>query len=163
MSDNRSSLFAPGGLHCEAADGRAPTLIDSIVGENLVAGVNFPVSGCAAAYTLSNPVVPDLGTNTTGDPQFIGGPNGWFYLNPSVAGGSVAIDRGSIPASTSSVAARTTSPSEAPDADVIDLGYHHAIGPIRPSFVDTDGDGFDDDLDSCPDEFNLFQSRSACE
>ncbi len=158
VSDNFSALFAPSGLFCEAEDGRAPTIRDTIVGFNTVAGVNYPVTGCSAAYTMSEPPVPDVGTNLGGDPFFVTGPNGAYYLAQRLAEGSLAVDRGSRTAAEAELADRTTYEEEAPDSGTVDLGYHHPIGPIRDGFVDSDGDGIEDSVDNCPDVANITQT-----
>jgi hypothetical protein len=161
VSDNFSALFAPSGLFCEAQDGRAPTVRDTIVGFNTVAGVNYPVTGCAAAYTMSDPTVPDV-TNLTGDPLFASGPNGAYYLAQGIEAASIAVDRGSRTALEAGLSERTTFLEEERDSATVDLGYHHPIGPIRPDFVDSDGDGIEDSLDNCPDVANVAQS-DACD
>lgn len=158
VSDNFSALFAPSGLFCEAEDGRAPTVRDTIVGVNTVAGVNYPVTGCSAINTMSDPPVPDVGTNLDGDPMFRSGPNGAYYLSQGFEGVSVAVDRGSRPVAEAGLSDRTTAFDDEPDTDTVDLGYHHPIGPIRAGFVDSDGDGVEDSLDNCPEVSNVAQN-----
>ncbi len=59
--------------------------------------------------------------NLDGDPLFTAGPLGPFYLG-SV---SPAVDRGGVSALQAGLDARTTQATNAPDTDVVDLGYHY--------------------------------------
>ncbi|NLH17759.1 MAG: hypothetical protein GX455_14370, partial [Phycisphaerae bacterium] len=59
--------------------------------------------------------------NLDGDPQFVAGPLGPFYLMPS----SPAVDRGNMTAQLTGLDTRTTQANNALDSGVVDLGYHY--------------------------------------
>ncbi len=161
VADNHSGAF-PAGLWCVPADGSsAPTVYDTIVWGNTTSTGPANLNFCDALFTISDPEVPDLlRTNRAVDPDFAIGPNGAYYLDADDP--SPAVDAGSGDASAVSLDTRTTDPSAAPDDGVVDLGFHHPIGPVRPGFVDTDGDGFEDSIDDCPGFWDVRQD-GACD
>jgi hypothetical protein len=60
------------------------------------------------------------------DPLFVPGPLGDAYLSqpPVQAATSPAVDTGAVPATTAGLDTRTTSADSAPDAGVVDMGFH---------------------------------------
>ncbi|MBM4027244.1 MAG: hypothetical protein FJ280_17840, partial [Planctomycetes bacterium] len=66
-------------------------------------------------------------TNLTGDPKFVPGPLGDYYLSQKAAGQDVtspAVDAGSTSAANAGLAELTTRTDGVPDMGQVDLGYH---------------------------------------
>lgn len=134
-----------------------PSVLDSIVWDATDGFGLAPVFGCSpGSLAILAPMfdLPGDG-DLSEDPLFVAGPNGHWYLDPTTP--SPAVDSGSGPAAASGLDGATTSPAGALDAGIVDRGYHHPLGLIRPWFVDADHDGLEDDLDNCPGVSNVDQ------
>ena len=62
--------------------------------------------------------------NIQGDPMFVAGPFGDYYLHPE----SPCIDAGSQSAQDAGLSDRTTLVKGTPDAGIVDMGFHYPIG-----------------------------------
>ncbi|MBN1124670.1 MAG: right-handed parallel beta-helix repeat-containing protein [Sedimentisphaerales bacterium] len=69
--------------------------------------------------------------NLDGDPQFIAGSMGAYYLDFS----SPAIDRGNKPAQEAGLDTRTTRIDDIPDSGIVDLGYHYIGASGMPTYT----------------------------
>jgi hypothetical protein len=76
--------------------------------------------------------IPGGSGNRYGDPLFVTGPLGAFYLNQST---SPAKDNGSVNANVLGLNTYTTSINNAPDSGLIDIGYHEPNSSGFPSFT----------------------------
>ena len=77
-------------------------------------------------------------TNTVGDPLFVSGPLGEFYLSQTKAGQaqtSPAVDAGSASATEATLAGRTTRTDGVGDTGVVDLGYHAGDHTGMPKYT----------------------------
>jgi len=78
------------------------------------------VTGAAAI----NALIAGASGNIDGDPLFVSGPLGGFYLDQSF---SPAIDAGSDTAVNAGLDGYTTDPADSPDAGQVDIGYHNKL------------------------------------
>ena len=88
-------------------------------------------SGTQLTYTGPSEIgnIPGGSNNIYGDPLFVSGPLGMFYLSQTAAGqfsDSPAVDAGSVLAASVGLDASTTRTDNVGDAGVVDLGYHYA-------------------------------------
>lgn len=90
-------------------------------------------------------------------PAFAPGPAGCFYLDDGQPDASPCIDAGSDTAAALALGSRTTSPGEAADVELADLGYHHPITGSTLLAGDDDRDGDVDLRDAAAFQSCIFQ------
>ena len=81
-------------------------------------------SGTGLTYAGAGEIgsIPDGIFNLYGDPLFVSGPLGEFYLNQTL---SPAVDNGSVTALSLGLDSYTTDAANAPDSGQVDIGYHY--------------------------------------
>jgi hypothetical protein len=111
---------------CEA--GGSVELVSSIVWAHDADGLSFDCPGSEANVrdSLIQGGFPGGVRILDADPLFVPGPLGDAYLSqpPVQAATSPAVDTGAVPATTAGLDTRTTSADSAPDAGVVDMGFH---------------------------------------
>lgn len=93
-------------------------------------GGDYYDSGTQLTYSGASEIgsIPGGVNNIYGDPLFVSGPLGMFYLSQTAAGqlsDSPAVDAGSVLASSVGLDVFTTRTDNVGDAGVVDLGYHY--------------------------------------
>jgi hypothetical protein len=88
-------------------------------------------------------VLGNFSDNSYGDPLFVTGPSGDYYLSQIAAGqasDSPCVDAGSDLAASLGMAHLTTRTDHVPDRGVVDIGYHYALPRRADGDFDRDGD-----------------------
>ena len=100
--------------------------------------VELDYDGPNASYSnIGNGNIIGAG-NTSGDPLFVSGPLGDYYLSHIAAGqpdNSPCIDGGGNPASQDGLDQFTTRCDEVEDAGTVDMGYHYPITNLEPQLI----------------------------
>ncbi len=147
MADN--SAAAGGGVFIELA-GRT-SFVDSVFWGNRAGGdvtESAQIDGqppgvdhcCVQGWTG---VLGGRG-NGGGDPLFVPGPAGCYYLSQPGAGQSAmspCVDAGSVPAALAGLGTFVTRVDEVADAGTVDLGYHYSMRGLSFVWGDADLDG----------------------
>ncbi len=131
---------------------------------NVTVSYSDSQGGEAAVYTGSGGTLNWDASNFDANPQFTG-PNEDFFLSQIAAGqeaNSPCVDAGDDTAANRGLSGRTTRTDQAPDTNIVDLGYHYPFdcngnGIPDECETDSDGDGVIDACDNCPSVSNPGQ------
>ncbi|MBN2208041.1 MAG: DUF1565 domain-containing protein [Candidatus Coatesbacteria bacterium] len=115
ITDNRVGLW--GGGICCFDEGSRPTITECVFWGNVDDIISCPTTYCSIGD-------PDQGEgNIFGDPMFVTGPLGDYYLHPD----SPCVDSGSRTAEEAGLSDRTTQADGTPDTGTVDMGYHYPL------------------------------------
>ncbi|HET9481602.1 MAG TPA: IPT/TIG domain-containing protein, partial [Candidatus Polarisedimenticolia bacterium] len=123
VTGNTGGVDGGGGIRFSAGPVYEPgfAATNLIVWQNLMNDVS---GGSFLTYSTVGGGAAGTG-NIAADPQFDSGPMGQFYLAQAAGTTSPAVDAGGGLADEFSMEGQTTDPELAPDAGMVDMGYHY--------------------------------------